>query len=65
MILGRSPLGTLRAILGALFPSASTTGTVEAYLDDFADVPAVGRFFIVEAQGRWFVVPATGREFLT
>ncbi len=62
-------LGTLRAVLGAIYSRYRTTGSptiTDAYFTDadleFA-VPAQDREFVVQAQDREFVVLAVGREF--
>ncbi len=60
-------LGTLRAVLGAIYSRYRSTETptiADAYLTDFLVVDAVDRLVAVDAEGRWILVPATGREFV-
>jgi len=58
-------LGTLRAVLGAIYSRYQSTGsTTDAYLDDFLIVDAESRFVSVETEGRWIAVAAEDRELL-
>lgn len=59
---GKVPLlGFIASVRNLVLLGFGLGGVEDAYLDDFIEVPAVGRMVTVQAVGRMVTVPASGR----